>query len=198
MSKYYASGSGSAVAHIAKFDLEATNNEYFGNECVYYMPVANNGWGMYIAVQNRSEVRVRVHLRFYNVLQDDATVASSFNWLNSSHRRECPPSGTNYYNAYNAATATAPRFQVKSYSAINAPYASTDARYYSTASGSEGVELAPVGQAGDSVLLGWNLDGILYKTGTTDTVNNYSDTASDGTLDRAFRINYDIIATQID
>jgi len=197
LGKYAAAGKGEAQARIAKFDVEVTENQYYGENVVYYWHKAlytDQGWGMYLTVKNNSEVTLRVQLRFYNVLQDNAKVAAGFQWTNTGHRREWPAAGVSYHNAWNAISDTYPRFRVRSFSAADAPYPPAHALYYSTAAGQEGVVLPPQ----ESVLLGWNVSGELYQAGTATNVAVIDDTAGDGTLDRAFRINYDIIATQVD
>ena len=187
LSKYVATGTGSAKARIAKFDVQHTGqNVSFGTDVMIFWHSQWCGAPGYVftvnGIKNTSEVTVRAKFRFYNVFQDNATYADNFDWTNPAHRR--PLRATDdYYGAYPGIN-TEPRIYMWT----------TDGKTYSTTPGQEGVVLQP----GDSMNLQWAMSGEKYRSSTTTNTAAALDTAGDFSVDWAYRVNYDIITTQID
>ena len=141
----------------------------------------DHGWGLRTFIKNNGEVTTRVEMRFCNVLQDNAAIASDFDWTNPAHRRVI---GGDYANVFLPTSATAPRIRV---------YSGTHT-YNTTSPGPAGIVLQPQEEAE----LVWTITGDFYKTGTTTQTTDLVDRTGDFSGDRAFRLNYDIFAKQVD
>lgn len=208
VSRYVATGTGSAKARIAAFDVECPAHPSTGQKTLMFVSKHTAGtkkdaWYFGVKVKNTSEVTVRVQLKFYNVRQDDATIPASFDWTNPNHRRLF--TSTVGYGASGVwqSVGYTPLFRIQAYEenwTTGVPL--TDHRVYSTTAGQEGSLLHP----DEEVMLRWYVSDEKYAG--TDAVHNANypntnvydifDRIGDGSVDAAFRINYDIIATQVD
>lgn len=215
VSKYTAQGQGQAKARIASFDIISSTGSFGTDAMIYFHKqfAGDTGYVFRIDITNTSEVAVRLQLRFYNVFQNDGTYASNFNWTNASHRRllNFPVTNSipNIFNTDASGNGTRPTVGI-AYSTTHYPrisfvrtadlgdtdYPNTDRRYYSLTSGQEGPLVLP----GETIRIKLGLHGQFYRSGTTTNIHehNVTGTTQDAQHNAVFRINYDIIATQVD
>jgi hypothetical protein len=141
-----------------------------------------------IYATNESEVAVNMQLRFYTVVQHNAANWPSFSWSNTTHRREIPfgVAGAGQTN-FEPANNTNPRIGfVRAYSIT------TPARGTILYEPDVGVLVHP----GERIEFIWSLiSHVNYPGG--DTRHMMDDTQGRGDINTVFRINYDIIATQV-
>ena len=213
--KYIANAQGNATARIAAFDISGVKHSGFGKDELLYYHKAYTAQqtNYYIEAKNNSEVTVRAKLRFFNVLRDDGTIASGYNWwLSPDHRRmlldnvnifngTAPPAArANTWNGsalVNGNTAYPRIRNVRTANASGTAYSPTAPQYYNaTAGANEGACMEP----GETVRFYFDLSHELYRQGMSPDTNIHTidDYAGDGTFDAVFRINFDLIATQID
>ena len=172
----------------------------------------------FIEATNASEVTVRVKLRFFNVLRDNGTIAAGYQWYTDpGSRRMVPPNSITYYlSGWNAPNSEAnrrtaadgttvnnntafPRFgNLRTANTSGTFYANTDRRFYNAATATEGAVMQP----NETIRFYFDLSHELHRDANDSSsgslIKNKDDFDGDGTWDAVFRINFDLIATQID
>lgn len=200
----------STNARVAAFDVGEVKHSGFGNnEMLYYHkknPEQMSGY--WIEARNNSEVTVRAKLRFYNVLRDNGTIAANYNWTSSPGSRRMLLNNINIFNGSAPTPAIAnwasgqvntayPRIRnVRTANASGTAYSSTARQYYNATTG---VNEGAIVQPGETIRFYFDISHELIRNGTTATnTQTVDDFNGDGTYDAVFRINFDIIATQVD
>ena len=215
--KYIAVAQGNAAARIAAFDISDVKHAGFGDGELLYFHKGNTPQNtLYIEAKNNSDVTVRAKLRFFNVLRDNGNVATSgYNWWSSPNHRRMLLDNVNIFNGTAPAVARAnslsgtttvnnntayPRIRnVRTANTSGTAYGSAAPQYYyfnTSAPGNEGAIVAP----GETIRFYFDISHELYRQGMSPDTNihNVDDYAGDGTFDAVFRLNFDIIATQVD
>ena len=202
LSKYVATGKGTAGVRIAQFSAPALVNRTVGTNVLVYFHRNNyleSQWAPKYDLRftNTSEVAARYRLQIYNVFNDRARYNDNWSWTNPNDRRlqltltpDYPVAG-----AYVRARVLAIGWST---AGGRTPLLSTDRRYYSVTAGQEGSRLMPV----DSPDIEDTRVGFLVEfTGENTTANLGGGDDTDGTgfsRDIAYRINYNLSAKQVD
>jgi len=216
LARFTSVAQGDAVARIAAFDVDVVALGGFGDDHLLYFHKAHNpgdGPSYFIEATNNSEVTVRVRLRFYNVLQNNGsiTVPTNFQWWNNAHRREFPMN-TNMLNAGTPATARTtdatphPRIgRIRTANTAGVMFAPSDRQFY--AAGALGtIHEGAVMQPGETIRFYFNILPELNGPNNINNIRNHddfsgnrrnNDIGGDGRYDAVFRINFDLVATQV-
>jgi len=214
LARFVSVGQADAAARIAAFDIDIIEIGGFGgNQLLYFHKAfAEEEPSFYIEAVNNSEVTVRARLRFYNVMQNNGTIIEGFQWWNNDHRREFPAhigmfNNGNPITSRTTYTTPHPRIgRIRTADTSGVLFEPTDRQFYAT--GTLGtIHEGAVMQPGEAIRFYFTVLPELNGPHGINNIRNHDDfsgnrrnnaIAGDGRYDAVFRINFDIIATQVD
>jgi len=197
MARYTARTNVQASARVARFGIGNYAANFNNRSMIYWhrgfygamaggLPTWNPGLDFRMNATNESEVAVNMRVRFFTTIQHNAVNWPNFDWQSTQHRREIEYGiagvGTGFPDIVNP-TGTDPRIGwLRAYvNGVQREYV------YNV-----GVFVAP----GETVQFAWSLVGHTRFEGTErQWINDFD---GRGQINIVFRINYDIIATQVD
>ncbi|MCL2445870.1 MAG: hypothetical protein FWD06_03770 [Oscillospiraceae bacterium] len=217
IARYVSVAQAEAQARMAGFDIDVVEIGFGGSQMLYFTRSSPQSESLFfIEAVNNSEVTVRARLRFYNVLANNGsnTVApANFQWWNNNHRRALPAVAS-MFNAGTPPTSRTtdtlphPRIgRIRTADTSGVFFDATDRQFYAT--GTLGTILeGAVMQPGEAIRFYFSILPEMDGPHTINNIRNHHDfsgnrrtphdNSGDARYNAVSRINFDIIATQVD
>jgi len=208
LARYRSVAQGEAGSRIAAFDIDVVEIGGFG-DLLYFHKVDNpaaDEHAFFIEAVNNSETTVRVRLRFFNVRQNNGTIITeNFQWWNNAHRRALPVDiamfNTNNPPTSNTTNANPhPRIGgIRTADTSGQLFDPTDRQFYAAANaGALGtIQEGAIMQPGEAIRFYFNILPEINGPNNINNIKNHDDFSGNALFNAVFRINFDLIATQV-
>lgn len=217
LARFTSTAQADAAARVAAFDIDVVEIGGFdGSQLLYFTrSSAQQEHTFFIEAVNNSEVTVRARLRFYNVLRNDGSNTAppaNFQWWNLNHRRQITAQ-TSMFNSGTPITSRTtdthphPRIGIiRTADTSGVFFDPTDRQFYAT--GTLGtIHEGAVMQPGEAIRFYFSILPELNGPHNINNIRSHNDfsgnrrnnaTAGTALFNAVSRINFDIIATQVD
>ena len=206
LARYRSVAQGVAASRIAAFDIDVVEIGGFG-DMIYFHKADNpeNGHEFFIEAVNNSETVVRVRLRFFNVLQNNGNVITNdFQWWNNEHRRMVPAVAGMFNDGTPPTSNTTldnphPRIGgIRTADTAGQFFVQSDRQFYAaTDLGLAHIFEGAIMRPGEAIRFYFNILPEINGPNNINNIKNHDDFSGNALFNAVFRINFDLVATQI-